>query len=173
MGRRWLWSGVVVATLGTWGCSSWKLATAPDGAVAPTTPLPQAAARVCVVRTSLLAMAVTMPTHDNGMLVGATRGPTYFCYFAEPGEHEITIEADEIERVTFKAEAGRNYLLKQEVELNFGWVRCHAVWRPESEGEDLFSSSEHEILVGVPSDQHLPPLAILAPARAGRETVKY
>ena len=27
--------------------------------------------------------------HDNGQLVGMTKGPSRFCYLAQPGHHEI------------------------------------------------------------------------------------
>jgi hypothetical protein len=43
-----------------------------------------------VLRPQWIAAAVTAPVHDNGRLVGATRGPTYFCYAAQPGHHVIT-----------------------------------------------------------------------------------
>ena len=117
--------------------------------------------------------APSVPGIKSSRALGATRGPTYFCYLAQPGEHEITIEADEVERITFRAEAGRNYLLEQQVVLTFGWVRCKARWRDAAEAEKLFAAAEHEVLVGVPGDEKLPPLAIVAPARSGSEAVRY
>jgi hypothetical protein len=118
-----------------------------------------------MVRTSVLAQAVTFPTHDNGVLVGATRGPTHFCYLAEPGEHEIVIEADEVEKAKLTAEAGKSYFLKQEVDNILGYVKCRGVWLAEAEAKSLFDSSEYEVLVGVPGSEKLPPNPPYAPAK--------
>jgi hypothetical protein len=41
---------------------------------------------VCVFRSSPFARLVTFAIHDNSQLVGATRGDSYFCYLAEPGD---------------------------------------------------------------------------------------
>ncbi len=136
-------------------CTSWKLER-PSAALPPLGQGPAASAKICVVRTSDLARAVTFPTHDNGVLVGATRGPTYFCYLAEPGAHEISIRADEIERATLFADAGRSYYLKQEVDNLFGYVKCHAIWVEEQAARELFDESNYEVLVGVPGSEKLP-----------------
>lgn len=82
------------------------------------------------MRTSVLAAAVTFPTRDNGVLVGATRGPTHFCYLAEPGEHVVTIGADATETATITAEAGRTYVLEQEVDNTI--VPARVAPRPSS-----------------------------------------
>ncbi len=119
------------------------------------------------MRTSVLASAVTFPTRDNGVLVGATRGPTHFCYLAEPGEHEISIEADEVERAKLTVEAGKSYFLKQEVDNIFGYVKCRAVWLAETEAKDLFDASTYEVLVGVPGSETLPPNPPHAPSKPG------
>ncbi|MFO0675034.1 MAG: hypothetical protein U0169_00730 [Polyangiaceae bacterium] len=110
------------------------------------------------MRTSVLAMAVTFPTHDNGTLVGATRGPTRFCYLAKPGLHEIVVDTgDAEERATLEAKAGATYVLKQEVDNVFGFVRCRALWIAEDEWKDHFDASEEVVLTGVPGDEVLPP----------------
>jgi hypothetical protein len=145
------------------GCTSWKL----EQIVAPLPPMsppPANAAKVCVVRTSVLAAAVTFPTRDDGVLVGATRGPGHFCYLAQPGEHEITVVADEAEHAKLLAEPGHNYYLEQEVDNIFGHVKCRAVWLELSAAKDAFDSTYYEVLVGVPGDEALPADRPFAPA---------
>jgi hypothetical protein len=160
--RRWIPTLLLFFSV---GCTSWKLAPPATAAVHPSSAPPASAAKICVVRTSVLAQAVTFPTHDNGVLVGATRGPTHFCYLAEPGEHEIAIEADELEKAKLTAEAGKSYFLKQEVDYILGYVKCRGVWLAESEAKDLFENSAYEVLVGVPGSESLPPNPPYAPAR--------
>ena len=120
----WRWT-FFTTSLSLLGCTSWKLST--TDALQPNLPPPAGTAKVCVIRTAVVAIAVTFPTRDNGTLVGATSGPTYFCYFAEPGEHVIVSEADEKETARLSAEAGKTYFLKQEVDFYFGYVKCRAV----------------------------------------------
>ena len=148
------------------GCTSWHLASPAKAVVHSASPPPAESAKVCVVRTSVLAQAVTFPTHDNGVLVGATRGPTHFCYLAAPGHHNLSIEADEIEHASFEAEAGKSYFLHQEVDNIFGYVKCRAVWVDEATAKDLFPQSTFEVLTGVPGNEKLPPDPPFAPASA-------
>ena len=105
--RTTTWLALASTTLPV-ACTSWKLEQAVSPLQPPSAP-PANVAKVCVVRTSVLAAAVTFPAHDNGVLVGATRGPGHFCYLAEPGEHEIAIDADEVEAAKLLAEPGRSY----------------------------------------------------------------
>jgi hypothetical protein len=146
-------------------CTSWKLAPAASGALAVNAPAPPNAAKICVARTSAMAQAVTFPTHDNGVLVGATRGIGHFCYLAEPGEHEIAIEADEVENAKLQAEAGKTYYLHEEVDNILGYVKCRAVWRDAASAAELFQNSDHEVLTGVPGNEKLPENPPFAPAK--------
>ena len=154
-----------LAALALAGCTSWKLGAPTAASVRPRSSPPPASAKVCVVRTSVLALAVTFPTRDNGLLVGATRGPSHFCYLAEPGTHQITIEADATEVATLQAEAGKSYVLSQEVDNILGYVKCRAVWVAESEADELFRDSSYEVLVGVPGSESLPTNPIYATAK--------
>lgn len=149
--------GLVVACLVIVGCSSWKLSTPPTTALGAESPPPPGAAKVCVIRTAVVAIALTFPTRDNGALVGATSGPTYFCYAAEPGEHEITSEADEVDVARLTAEAGKSYFLEQRVDFIFGYVKCRSVWVAEPEAARLFRASYPGALVEVPGSERLPP----------------
>ena len=121
---------LAIASFAMAGCTSWKLDAPPAGTVMPSGAIPSGYARVCVVRTSVLALAVPFPTHDDGVLVGATRGPSFFCYLAAPGEHEIAIDADETEHARLTAQAGASYVLKEEVDNIFGYVKCRSILDP-------------------------------------------
>ena len=46
--------------------------------------------KICVVRPQARALSYPAEVRDNGNLVGATRGQSYFCYLAEPGAHRLT-----------------------------------------------------------------------------------
>ena len=72
-------------------CSSYRISEPRAEVLHPFAPIPNDFARVCMIRTSRLAQAIAFPTLDNGALVGATKGPTFFCYKAEPGEHVLRI----------------------------------------------------------------------------------
>lgn len=165
--RLLLAAGVAAAPALVAGCTSWKLAEPQTAAaVTPFDPVPPGVARVCVVRTSILALAVPFPTHDDGVLVGATRGQSFFCYLAQPGSHDIAIDADETEHAHIEAQAGREYFLKEEVDNIFGWVKCRAIWVTPEDARDLVASADHRVLVGVPGSETLPGERPYAPARA-------
>jgi hypothetical protein len=136
--------------LGGSACSPYRIA-APHGEVLhPFAPIPTEFARVCVIRTSRMAQAVTFTTFDNGALVGATKGPTFFCYKAEPGDHALRIEADEPTSVTLHAEGGKSYYLHQKVPFAL-MLRCDAAWVSEPVARDLVDDSTYEVLTQTPS----------------------
>lgn len=165
--RALLAAAAVTAALGGAACTSYKLAE-PAAPLQPWSSAPGGLATICVVRTSVLALAVAFPTRDNGMLVGATRGPSRFCYYAEPGEHEITVESDATETAHLVAEPEGRYFLKLEVDNIAGWVRGRAVWVTEDVAREDFDSSIYQILVGVPGSEKLPGEVPIAPAREER-----
>jgi hypothetical protein len=116
----------------------------------------QANGQICVLRPHWLASAVTAAVHDNGQLVGATRGPTYFCYLAQPGHHVITSKADSLEQATLEVEAGQRYYLHQIVDNIVGFVRTRLAWVTESEAQELVPKCGYRVLVSVPGNERLP-----------------
>jgi hypothetical protein len=97
--------------------------------------------------------------HDNDALVGATRGPTYFCYAAQPGRHVITSKADTVEQATVDVEAGNRYFLHQIVDNVFGVVRTRLSWVDESEAARLIDECGYRVLTSVPGNERLPTAA--------------
>jgi hypothetical protein len=86
-------------------------------------PVPPSAARVCVLRPSVRQAELTMEIRDNGRLVGATRGSTYVCWLAAPGEHQITSPTDDSGTVLLQTQPGGHYWLHQDVGLLAGELR--------------------------------------------------
>jgi hypothetical protein len=145
-------------------CSKYKLHETKTPALDAYGASPRESARVCVVRTSVLASAVTFPTRDNGVLVGATRGRGHFCYLAEPGTHEIETEADEKAHIALNAEAGKTYFLEQGVSNVFGYVTVQLAWIDLEAAHDGLETP-YEVLTDTPDDEELPSQPPFAKAR--------
>jgi len=122
-------------------------------------------ARICVLRSSTEAGGLTFPVRDNGVLVGATRGATYFCYLAGAGEHRIVTEADSNEAQSVIVEAGRSYYLQQEVDAVMGAVKCRTHWVEADQAQQLAAQSNEQVIVGVPASEKLPGQPAFAPSR--------
>jgi hypothetical protein len=155
-------AAIALALVGT-ACKSYELAE-PSAPLQPWTAAPRGLATVCVVRTSVLALDVAFPTRDNGMLVGATRGPSHFCYRAEPGEHEIAVESESTATAHLVAEPEGRYFLKLELD----GARGRPVWIPEDAAREDLDSSIYRVLVGVPGSETLPAEVPIAPAKPER-----
>jgi len=152
------------------GCSSYslmELKTPPAPAFGPNAR--SNVAVVCVARPSHFALAVTFVLHDNGQLVGATRGESYFCYEAEPGDHALlsttgdSIDTDGTARL--RAEAGHRYWLHQDFNNVLGVITDKLQWVDEARWRALVEEGgcEYKVLSSVPGDESLPsafPLAV-------------
>ncbi|HEY2743052.1 MAG TPA: hypothetical protein VGL86_00455 [Polyangia bacterium] len=162
MPRTWLLPLVFVA-----GCYSYGLQK-PDTPPVDAFGAVGSAGRICVLRPHWNASAVTAVVHDNDALVGATRGPTYFCYAAQPGRHVISSKADVVEQATLDVEAGRRYFLHQIVDNIFGVVRTRLAWVDEGEAARLIGACGYRVLTSVPANERLPTSApVPAEAFAG------
>ncbi|MDI3282282.1 hypothetical protein [Polyangium sp. 15x6] len=144
-------------------CTKYELAlheNAPPGALAP---LPPDAARICVVRPYAVAFLVPAVVRDNGRLVGMTKGPSYFCYLAEPGVHRIVsrygddvdaeLGSDTVVDANLTAAPGGHYFLHHDVSsiltLSVGWVEA-------GRANEMISECDYAELVEVPSNETLP-----------------
>jgi hypothetical protein len=136
-------------------CSSYRIAEPRGEVLHPFAPIPTDFARVCVIRTSRLAQAVAFPTLDNGQLVGVTKGPTFFCYKAEPGKHVLRIEADDPTSIDLVAEGGKSYYLHQKVPFAL-MLKCEAAWVSEPVAHELVDDSTYEVLSETPSNEPSP-----------------
>ena len=65
---------------------------------------------VCVLRNQFYALAVTVLVSDNRRFVGASRGlEVYFCYYAQPGLHELSTRRARGTELFFKRRAHRTF----------------------------------------------------------------
>jgi len=143
------------------GCSSYELATPrPPPTDAFASP-PSGLARVCVFRPHKLGFALTTPMRDNGRLVGATKGPAYFCYFAAPGNHELRVEVSDASPLRFSAEAGGRYFVHHEINVGSDAL----LFVDEREARALATRCEYQVVVGVPNDEQVPLSVPLARAQ--------
>ena len=126
-------------------------------------------AKVCVIRTTNLAHAMTFVSWDNGTLVGATKGPTHFCFYAEPGEHDLLVDAHGVARTHYTAEVGKSYFVHEKVRF-FGSPLADLTWVSAAEAERLFPSSSYAVLAAVPKDETLPQGIPLARAKGSTST---
>jgi hypothetical protein len=137
-------------------CSAYRISEPRAEVLHPFAPIPTDFARVCIIRTSRLAQAVAFPTLDNDALVGATKGPTFFCYKAEPGEHTLRIQADEPMVVKLHAEGGASYYLHETIPFFAFFTHCSATWVSEPKARELVDDSTYEVITETPATEHLP-----------------
>lgn len=162
----------IVTLLTATGCSPYSFAQPKVPPIAPFGPVARTdVATVCVVRPSHFALLVTFLVRDDGQLVGATRGESYFCYLAQPGAHEIVSTTgdtvDEEGTLRFVAEAGRRYWLHQDYDNDFGSITPRLLFITESRAHDFVEDDacDYKTLTAGPGTEGLPPPAPVAAAR--------
>jgi len=148
-----------LAVLALTACSPYMLGPPPadpHAVTRPFTPYIDGMAIVCVIRTSKIARAVTFVVHDNDLLVGATRGPSWFCWRAEPGRHRLTITGEDGGQRfdVVLAERGR-YYLDQDLAYRLGFVTPRGAWVDERTAAALLQDSEHEVLYAAPAKESM------------------
>ncbi len=74
-------------------------------------------ARLCVVRKTAIGAALTTPIRDNGLVVGATEGPSWFCWHAGPGLHTLTTEVSDAPALELDVLAGEERLIEHRVNI--------------------------------------------------------
>ena len=149
----------LAASVAAAACSPYSLEprTPTVAAFGPTKP---DVATICVVRPAHSALAVTFAVHDNEQIVGATRGESYFCYEAEPGEHAIVSDTgDSIDsegRAHIRVEAGLRYYLHQDFDNTLGSITSKLQWVTEPRAKELIAECDYKVIVGVPGRERLP-----------------
>ncbi len=175
LGSRFL-AGAALSCLFAWSSDSLTEPKTPP--IAAFGPAPRTdVATVCVIRPSHLAVAVTFVVPDDRQLVGATRGESWFCYFAEPGHHHIVSSTgDSTDRdgeATLVAESGKRYWLHQDYDNVLGVIVDKLQWVDEARARDLMDEGkcDYKALSGVPGDEALPPPVPLARAQAAQASM--
>lgn len=150
------------------GCSSWELMEPKTPPVAPFAAIPASVGQICALRPHWAAAAVTFVVRDNGFLVGATRGPSYFCWYAKPGIHVLSSEADDVEELRVEVIVGGRYFLHQGVKNLLGHVTSPLRWVGQDEAFGMVEKCTYKVLVGTPGPEPVPPAAPVVPgARKG------
>ncbi len=157
-----------LALLALAACSPYSTSGSTTPAIPAFGPARPDVATICVIRSSPYARAVTFIVHDNQTLVGATKGDSYFCYEAEPGDHVIVSDTfdsvDNPGRTVVSVEAGERYWLMQDHSNNFGSVTSKLAWIDGNAASQLIAGCEYRVVTAVPGHEQVPPPVPFAPA---------
>lgn len=149
-------------------CSPYSISGGTTPAMQAFGPAREEVGTVCVIRSSAFARAVTFVVHDNGTLVGATKGDSYFCYEAAPGEHEVVSDTfdstDHVGRTSVTIVAGQRYWLQQDHENTFGSITSKLAWIDENTARQLAGGAEYKVLTETPGHEQVPAPVPFAPA---------
>ena len=140
---------IPLAVLALGACGG-QMREAREVAVDPFGPIPHGMAEVCVVRPPGHGQLVQTTFRDNGIPVGMTRGPSFFCYVAAPGTHRITPNGRAEAISTLRVEAGKRYILRHQSNVGEDDI----LWVDPSATERLFS--EYEMLSSAPTVEEDP-----------------
>ena len=153
------------------GCTGYRMTTAGRPPAHVLSPPPPGAGQICVLRPHSVASLAPVVVHDNGHLVGMTRGPTYFCYLAQPGTHRVAstygddidrkLGTDQIEDASVHVAPSRRYFLHHDVTNP---LHLSVRWVTEEAARPMLDSCQYAQLVEVPGDEALPEPDRMVPA---------
>jgi hypothetical protein len=129
--------------------------------VSALTVAPENKALICVYRKSNLGSALTVAVRDNEQLVGATEGPSWFCYFAEPGRHFLSVEGSDADDLGLVALGGH----RKFVELRINLGQDELVVTDDADAQRVLHDLEYLVIEEGPDDQPIPPALPFARAR--------
>ncbi len=113
-------------------------------AVDPFVTIPPGMAQVCVVRPPGPGQLLPTLFRDNGVTVGMTRGPSFFCYYAAPGNHRITPGGSDAAIATLDVTSGQRYVLRHKANVGQDevlWIDPTATDRLFAEYDSLAMTS--------------------------------
>ncbi len=138
-------------------CTSYTLAQPTEAPISAFGPAATKAATVCVIRPSHWHLQTTFVVRDDGQLVGATQGESYFCYLAEPGPHRIVAMPSDSEetatQVNLRAQAGRRYWLHLDFDRYLGTM-LESV--DENTARPMVDACDYKELVDAPGEEYIP-----------------
>lgn len=154
------------------GCTRYEIAARDTAPEKTFDALPANTGQICVIRPHNVALLVPAVVRDNRRLVGMTKGPTWFCWLAEPGVHKIktrygddvdeNLGTDEVTDAAILVEPGGRYYLHHDVSkilsLSVRWVLDPA------EASAMIAECEWADLVGGPEGEKLPAPGEVIPA---------
>jgi hypothetical protein len=149
----------LLALLACTGCTGYGVSVAKSPPVAAFAPPPDGSATVCVFRPHGLGMSVITPVTDNGQLVGGTETQGYFCYLADPGQHQVRV--DDAPPIAFRVEAGDSLYFRHE--FHRGPDKLVPIDRAAA--SDLAKQCDYMVLDEAPEGRRAPALIARAPAQ--------
>lgn len=142
---RALWAGLAALLL---GCTRPELLFPDLPPIDPLAAPVYGMAQVCILRPHTWAMAHIVLFEDNGHLVGATRGPSYFCYAAQPGAHRIRpLDSGRKPTLDLQVAAGQRIFVHHRV----GLATDRLTLIPEAEAPELLDKCEYSQLTDTPA----------------------
>lgn len=117
---------------------------------------PEGMGLICILRPHSIGWARTVPVYDNGLLLGATKGPSYFCYVAQAGTHLVDSRSAPNRRLAVTVTAGETRYLHQA--LRIGADRLSVV--SEATAQQMLERCDYSLLTFAPSQD----IAAEAPA---------
>jgi hypothetical protein len=133
-------------------CSSYSVGFVANDPLDVQAAVPPEHGLVCVVRTSLVGAALTLPIRDNGKLVGATEGPSHFCYRAGVGRHRLTVEVSDADAIELAVSGGDRHFVEHAV--RFGSDELLVL--NAEQGLAAVTKSEPTVIEGGPEGEPLP-----------------
>jgi hypothetical protein len=98
-------------------CTHYRVVTADPPPLDALSAPPEGLGQICILRPHSIGLLLTAPVRDNGLLVGATRGPSYFCYLAHPGAHRVSSKTDSERTVDVAVRPGETHYLEQQIRM--------------------------------------------------------
>jgi hypothetical protein len=125
------------------GCASQR-GEGREIAVDPFVAIPPGMAQVCVVRPPGPGQLLPTMFRDNGVTVGMTRGPSFFCYYAAPGQHRITPGGSDAAIATLDVAPGQRYVLRHKANVG----QDEVLWVDPTATDRLFSEYDELAMTG-------------------------
>lgn len=117
---------------------------------APTLPLPEGAAKICLVRRGSEGALLTSPVKDNAILVGATVNGSCFCYFAANGHHDLEVRTDGFDELQLDVKPGDEVVLLQRMQAAAGKVRSQLERLDAAKAKAAMGACQYSVLTEVP-----------------------
>ncbi len=128
------------------GCGTYAVMPTPP----PNLPLPEGAAKVCLVRRGSEGALVTSPIKDNNILVGATVSGSCFCYFAASGHHDLEARTDGFDELSLDLKPADEIILWQRMHSAAGKVRSQLERLDPEKGKAAMGACQYSMLTEVP-----------------------
>jgi hypothetical protein len=140
---------IAFLAVASFGCSPYRVIRPDAPPLDARAEPPFGCGEICVVHPHSVDQR-TLAVRDNGALVGATRGPSYFCYRAEPGRHRLTVSRAR-GAADFVVAAGARQFVHQAAGPGASLEMVD-----DATGRSMLARVDYALLVAAPEDEELP-----------------